>query len=91
MLICFQKVGFFEDSRFGRVGKQTIKDTGPITRKRMETTEEELLARSLDFMDRTHRAGTPFFLWHNTTRMHVFTRLSAQWEKRAATASTPTA
>jgi|SoiMetStandDraft_2_1073263.scaffolds.fasta_scaffold34867_1 arylsulfatase len=72
-----------EDPRFGRVGKQTIKDTGPITRKRMETAEEELLARSLDFIDRTHKAGKPFFLWHNTTRMHVFTRLSAKWENKS--------
>jgi arylsulfatase len=72
-----------EDRRFGRVGKQTITDTGPITRKRMETAEEELLARSLDFMDRTVKAGKPFFLWHNTTRMHVFTRLSAKWENKS--------
>jgi len=72
-----------EDPRFGRVGKQTIKDTGPITRKRMETAEEELLARSLDFMDRTHKEGKPFFLWHNTTRMHVWTRLSAKWENKS--------
>jgi arylsulfatase A-like enzyme len=61
-----------EDPRFGRVGKQTIRDTGPISRKRRETAEEELLARSLDFMDRTHKAGKPFLLWHNTTRMHVW-------------------
>jgi arylsulfatase A-like enzyme len=72
-----------EDPRFGRVGKQTIKDTGPITRKRMETAEEELLTHSLDFMDRTVKAGKPFFLWHNTTRMHVFTRLSAKWENKS--------
>ena len=72
-----------EDPRFGRVGKQTIKDTGPITRKRMETVEEELLARSLDFMDRTVKAGKPFFLWHNTTRMHAFTRLSPKWVNKS--------
>src|SRR5262247_1318768 len=72
-----------EDPRFGRVGKQTIKDTGSLTRKRMETAEEELLARSLDFMDRTVKAGKPFFLWHNTTRMHVFTRLSEKWENKS--------
>ena len=72
-----------EDPRFGRVGKQTIKDTGSLTRKRMETAEEELLARSLDFMDRTVKAGKPFFLWHNTTRMHVFTRLSPKWENKS--------
>jgi len=72
-----------EDPRFGRVGKQTIKDTGSLTRKRMETAEEELLARSLDFMDRTVKAGKPFFLWHNTTRMHAFTRLSSRWENKS--------
>ncbi len=72
-----------EDPRFGRVGKQTIKDTGPITRKRMETAEEELLTRSLNFIDRSVKAGTPFFLWHNTTRMHVWTRLSRKWENKS--------
>ena len=72
-----------EDPRFGRVGKQTCKDTGPVTRKRKETIEEELLARSLDFMDRSVKAGKPFFLWHNTTRMHVFTRLSPKWENKS--------
>jgi arylsulfatase len=68
-----------EDKRFGRVGKQTIKDTGPLTRKRMETVEDDLLAHSIDFMKRAHAAGKPFFLWHNTTRMHVWTRLSERW------------
>jgi arylsulfatase A-like enzyme len=72
-----------EDPRFGRVGKQTIKDTGPISRKRMATAEEELLARSLDFMDRSAKTEKPFFLWHNTTRMHVFTRLSEKWENKS--------
>jgi arylsulfatase A-like enzyme len=72
-----------EDPRFGRIGKQTIKDTGPITRKRMETAEEELLAHSLDFMDRSVKREKPFFLWHNTTRMHVWTRLSPEWENKS--------
>lgn len=71
-----------EDPRFGRVGKQVIKDTGPITRKRMETAEEELLERSLGFIDRSVAAGKPFFLWHNTTRMHVWTRLSPKWQDK---------
>jgi len=72
-----------EDPRFGKMGKQACKDTGPITRKRMGTVEEELLARSLDFMDRSVKAGKPFFLWHNTTRMHVWTRLSPKWENKS--------
>jgi arylsulfatase A-like enzyme len=67
------------DPRFGRVGKQTCTDTGPITRKRMETVENELTARSLDFIERSVKSGKPFFLWHNTTRMHVWTRLSPEW------------
>jgi len=71
-----------EDPRFGRVGKQTIEDTGPLTRKRMETVEDDLLARSLDFIDRAHAADKPFLLWHNTTRMHVWTRLSERWKDK---------
>jgi arylsulfatase A-like enzyme len=72
-----------EDPRFGRVGKQVIKDTGPLTRKRMETAEEELLTRALDFMDRSVQAKKPFFLWHNTTRMHVWTHLSPEWQNKS--------
>lgn len=71
------------DPRFGKVGKQTIKDTGPITQKRMETVEDELVARSVDFMERSVKAGKPFFIWHNTTRMHVWTRLSPKWEDKS--------
>jgi arylsulfatase A-like enzyme len=69
-----------EDARFGRVGKQTIKDSGPLTRKRMETIEDDLLARSLDFIDRAHKSRKPFLLYHNTTRMHVFTHVSERWK-----------
>jgi arylsulfatase len=65
------------------VGKQACTDTGPITRKRMETVEDELLARSTDFMSRSVKSGKPFFLWHNTTRMHVWTRLSPKWENKS--------
>jgi arylsulfatase len=68
------------DPRFGRVGRQTIEDTGPVTRKRMETVDEEFLAGSLDFMERAVKAGKPFFIWHNSTRMHVWTRLSPKYE-----------
>ena len=71
------------DPRFGKVGKQVCKDTGPLSRKRMETVEEELLTHSLDFMDRSAKAGKPFFLWHNPSRMHAFTRLSPKWENKS--------
>jgi arylsulfatase A-like enzyme len=67
-----------EDPRFGRVGKQTIEDTGPLSRKRMETVDEEFLAATLDFMDRQHAAGKPFFAWFNSTRMHIYTHLKPE-------------
>jgi arylsulfatase len=60
--------------------KGSIEDTGPLTRKRMETIDEEMLAGSLDFMDRSVKAKKPFFLWHNSTRMHVWTRLKKESE-----------
>jgi len=52
-----------------------IKDTGPLTRKRMEIIDEEVTARALDFMERAKKADKPFFLWWNSTKMHVFTHL----------------
>jgi arylsulfatase A-like enzyme len=66
-----------EDPRFGRVGKQTIEDTGPLTKKRMETVDEEFLSSALDFIDRSHADGKPFFCWFNSTRMHIYTFLKA--------------
>jgi arylsulfatase len=71
-----------KEPRWGRIGRQSCKDTGPVTRKRMETIENELLERSLDFMDRAHKAGKPFFIWHNMLRMHVWTRLSEKWKDK---------
>ncbi len=55
-----------------------IEDTGPLTRKRMETIDEEVNARTLDFIDRAHKEGKPFFVWWNSTRMHIFTRLKPE-------------
>jgi arylsulfatase A-like enzyme len=55
-----------------------IEDTGPLTRKRMETVDEEFLAASLKFIDSAHEAKKPFFVWFNSTRMHVFTRLKPE-------------
>ena len=52
-----------------------ITDTGPLTKTRMETIDEEVTARALDFMERAKKANKPFFLWWNSTRMHVFTHL----------------
>jgi arylsulfatase len=60
---------------WGRVGKQTIEDTGPLNRKRMETIDDETTAAAIDFMTRQVRANRPFFTWMNATRMHVFTHV----------------
>jgi arylsulfatase A-like enzyme len=56
-------------------GTQKIEDTGPLTRKRMETVDEEFTKAALDFMDKSHKDGRPFFVYWNSTRMHVFTHL----------------
>jgi arylsulfatase len=63
------------DPRFGRVGKQTIEDTGPLTRKRMETIDDETSDAAVDYMRRQVAAGKPFFCWMNTTRMHFRTHV----------------
>jgi arylsulfatase len=52
-----------------------ITDTGPLTKQRMETVDEEVTVAALDFMDRAKKDGKPFFVWWNSTRMHIFTHL----------------
>ncbi|MGB5549365.1 MAG: arylsulfatase [Thermoanaerobaculia bacterium] len=52
-----------------------VEDTGPLTRKRMETVDEEFHGAAMNFIDRAHAADKPFFVWYNATRMHVWTRL----------------
>ncbi|HJT20708.1 MAG TPA: arylsulfatase [Nitrospira sp.] len=63
------------DPRFGRVGRQTIEDTGPLTKKRMETIDDETTGAAIDFIQRQVKADKPFFVWMNTTRMHLFTHV----------------
>jgi arylsulfatase len=62
-----------EQPRWGRVGRQRIEDTGPLTKKRMETIDDEILEHALDFIERQHAAGAPFFVWFNSTHMHLRT------------------
>ena len=57
-----------------------ITDTGPLTKKRMETIDGEVTAKALDFMERAAKDDKPFFLWWNSTRMHIFTHLKAESE-----------
>jgi arylsulfatase len=66
------------DQRFGKVGRQTIKDTGPLTRKRMETIDDDIAARAVDFIERQAKAEKPFFVWVNFTHMHLRTHVKPE-------------
>jgi arylsulfatase A-like enzyme len=57
-----------------------ITDTGPLTRKRMETIDGEVMVKAIDFMERATEANKPFFVWWNSTRMHIFTHLKPESE-----------
>ena len=70
------------DPRFGKIGKQTIEDTGALTKKRMETIDDETSAAAIDFMKRQQTAGKPFFCWFNGTRMHLRTHVRASHRGR---------
>jgi arylsulfatase A-like enzyme len=67
-----------DEGRYGRVGKQRIEDTGPLTKKRMETCDEEFVAAAGDWIKSQHESATPFFAWVNTTHMHAFTHPKAE-------------
>ena len=59
-------------------GTQRIESTGPLTIKRMETIDEEITKATLDYLDKAAKSDKPFFLWWNSTRMHVFTHLKKE-------------
>jgi len=59
-------------------GKQKIVDTGPLTIKRMETVDEEVTTQALKFMDKAVKDKKPFFVWWNSTRMHIWTHLKSE-------------
>jgi arylsulfatase len=67
-----------EQPRWGRIGKQTIEDSGPLTRKRMETIDDETSDAAVDYITRQAKANKPFFCWFNSTRMHAFTHVKAE-------------
>ena len=72
-----------DDPRFGKMGKQVCTDTGALTRKRMETIDDEITAGTITFMDKAAKANKPFFVWYNTSRMHTYTHLSPKWEGKS--------
>ncbi|SEI76539.1 arylsulfatase [Sphingomonas sp. OV641] len=67
-----------EDPRFGKAGKQKIEEIGPLDLDRIPIIDEEYLEQSLRFIRAQHEAGTPFFCWHNASRMHFPTMLKEE-------------
>ena len=78
-----------EMPRWGRVGKQKIEDTGPLTTKRMETCDDEFVAAATDFIKRQSKDGKPFFVWFNTTHMHLFTHTKKESRGQAGRWQSP--
>ncbi|PSB22793.1 arylsulfatase [filamentous cyanobacterium CCP2] len=78
-----------EQPRWGRVGKQKIEDTGPLTRKRMETCDDDFVAAAKDYITRQHNAGNPFFCWVNTTHMHFRTHTKPESLGQAGDGQSP--
>lgn len=73
------------DPRFGRIGRQTIEDTGPLTTKRMEDFDAaEVIPKAEAFMKKAKEDNRPFFVWLNTSRMHLYTHVPDKWRHSAA-------
>ena len=66
------------DPRFGKVGKQVCKDTGALTKKRMETIDDDVADRAVDFIKRQNAAGKPAFVWVNFSHMHFRTHVKPE-------------
>ncbi len=71
------------DPKFGRVGKQKIEDSGPLTRKRMETFDKEVLDQTLAWMDKNGKGDKPFFVWFNSTAIHVWSHPNPKYLQMA--------
>ena len=63
------------EPRWGKIGKQRFEDTGPLNVERIKSFDDETLAVALDFIERQAKEDKPFFVWHNTTRMHAYTEI----------------
>ena len=71
------------DPKFGKVGKQRIEDTGPLTRKRMETIDAEVTTETLKWLDKAAKSGKPFFCWYNSTAIHIWSHPTKKYLQRA--------
>jgi arylsulfatase len=70
-------------------GTQRIENTGPLGKKRMETIDEEVTAFTLDYLEKAKKADKPFFLWWNSTRMHIFTHLKKESQGKTGLGTYP--
>src|SRR3954462_2487258 len=66
------------DPTYGKVGRQKIENTGPLSVKRMETIDDEFTDAAAGWMEKQAKGGKPFFCYYNSTRMHIFTHLKAE-------------
>jgi len=71
------------DPKFGRVGKQKIEDTGKLTRARMVTIDHEVTDKALAWLDKAGRSGKPFFLWYNSTAIHIWSHPNPKYVQQA--------
>lgn len=72
------------EQRFGVIGKQKCTDTGPLTQERMKDFDgSEVIPATFKFIDKSKKEGKPFFVWLNTSRMHLYTRLNDKWRYAA--------
>jgi arylsulfatase len=71
------------DPKFGKVGRQRIEDTGPLTRKRMETIDQEVTSETLKYLDRVGKGDKPFFVWYNSTAIHVWSHPAPKYVQMA--------
>lgn len=72
-----------EDPVFGRVGKQKIEKRGQLTRKRMETFDQEVTEATVQYLDKAAKTGKPFFVWFNTTAIHIWSHPTQKYVQMA--------
>jgi arylsulfatase A-like enzyme len=72
-----------EDPKFGRVGKQKIENKGQLTRKRMETFDQEVTDATLKYLDKVGKGDKPFFVWFNSTAIHVWSHPNPKYVQMA--------
>jgi arylsulfatase len=72
-----------EQGKFGKIGKQKIEDTGPLTRARMVTFDKEVTDATLSWMDKAGKSGKPFFLWYNSTAIHIWSHPNPKYVQMA--------